>query len=42
VKTAVDETWSYIDEIRADVLKELTNLRTAIAEEFASDEDTAA
>lgn len=42
VKTAVDDTWSYIDEIRADVLKELTNLRTAIAEELASDEDTAA
>ena len=42
VKTAVDETWSYLDEIRADVLKELTNLRAAIAEELASNEDTAA
>lgn len=41
-KTAVEETWSYIDEIRADVLKELTNLRAAIAEELTSDEDTAA
>jgi len=34
IKTAVNETWEYIDAIRGDLHKELGNLRTAITEEL--------
>ena len=43
VKTAVDDTWTYLDEIRVDLQAELGNLRVAIAEELQSgDEGSAA
>ncbi len=37
VKTALDDTATYLDAIRADVHSELKNLRTAIAEEVGDE-----
>ena len=43
VKTAVDDTWTYLDEVWVDIQAELGNVRIAIAEELQSgDEGNAA